>query len=268
MLTSKTLAAVVTAGVSMAVTLCSADRALAQQAEANQPSWAEQRVGQVAQEYPAARIRVTGRQRNVERQAELMVDAANRNPDAFLRNYGNAPYAQDMVDWLDDHPDAPRAQAVQQFASQITQARVQGARVSDHLNSPDSNRVGVDISVPVGDASLQNQVQSRLQQQGARVNRHEETGDHWHLSVSRRQGSAAGDTNAAPVSAVERVQAATGTGPDACYTNSAFSSRVIMDDNAPRSRTTPVRTQRTSELSPVSRRQPGTQSGTAALRMP
>jgi hypothetical protein len=191
--------------------------------------WADDRVGTVQREFPNANIRVTGRERTERRQAELMYDRARANREDLLNTYRNAGYAQQMDQWLRNNPNATREQAVSQFESYINQARRQGARVSNHLPSPNGNVVARDISIPSGGAGVQRQVEQRINELGGSVLREDAapTGPHWHVQFNRNAGQPA----------------------------STSGGQLIFDENAPR-----------VDSSSVKPRQSGESAATASLR--
>jgi hypothetical protein len=128
--------------------------------------------------FPDVDFNVTSGQRTVAEQAGLMLNQALNNPSGLLSTYGNANYAQDMVNYLVDNPvtdDASRAAALDYFTNRVQQARDAGQRVSDHLD--DNAR---DISVP---QSHQTDIMCVLQAIGARLITNEPGNEpHWHIS--------------------------------------------------------------------------------------
>ena len=135
-------------------------------------------VATVQREFPHAHIRITGRGRTVQRQAELMADRRLRNRQQFLGTYHPAPHITEMDQWVSNHPQATQADTVTAFVDIISRARGNGAVVSNHL----SDRAR-DISIPVGNDQVRHQVRNRLQQLGGHVlDEHDAVGGpHWHV---------------------------------------------------------------------------------------
>lgn len=135
-------------------------------------------IAEIQQQFPAAAIRITGRGRTVERQAELMAQRRRENRHQFLRTYRPAAHITEMDHWVTAHPHASEADAVAAFVEIINRARHRGAVVSNHLS--DHAR---DISIPVGHPQYRNQVRHRLEQLGAHViDEHDAVGGpHWHV---------------------------------------------------------------------------------------
>lgn len=138
----------------------------------------EQLIAQVAREFPAAHLRITGRGRSVRRQAELMAARLKANRQQFLRTYRPAPHITAMDDWGSAHPDASIAETSAAFEQIISAALQLGAVVSNHLT--DRSR---DIGIPSGGRSTQRLVKLRLQELGAHVidERDAVGGPHWHV---------------------------------------------------------------------------------------
>jgi hypothetical protein len=212
----------------LVLSLAGGSAAFGQQPAGN---WVDQRMSAAQQAHPQANLRVTGRGRTPQRQAELMYDRVQGNREDFLRTYPrNAPYVQQMDQYVQQHPNASRPEAVSQFTQYINEARQQGYRVSNHLPSADGNRVARDVSVPQGGPAVQNQVEQTFNQLGCTVLRegNAATGAHWHVDCNRNAGQ----------QAPSRPQT------------------LIMDDNAPRN-STPMT---------IAPRQNGQSAPTAALR--
>jgi hypothetical protein len=135
-------------------------------------------IGNVQREFPFAAIRITGRGRTVERQAELMAQRRRGNRNQFLSTYRPAAHITEMDRWVTAHPPASEAETVAAFVEIIDRARGNGAVVSNHL----SDRAR-DISIPVGNAQYRNQVRQHLERLGAHVlDEHDATtGAHWHV---------------------------------------------------------------------------------------
>jgi len=129
-------------------------------------------------EHPRAHIRITGRGRTVERQAELMSERRIQNRHQFLHTYLAAPHITEMDQWVTNHPHAKSDEAVAAFVEIINRARRNGAVVSNHLS--DHAR---DISIPLGDHHYRTQVRNRLQELGAHVIDEGDAvgGPHWHI---------------------------------------------------------------------------------------
>lgn len=135
-------------------------------------------ISTIQQEFPDAHIRVTGRGRTVQRQAELMAARRLGNRAQFLRVYLPATHITEMDNWVTAHANATPAETSAAFAEIITRAQARGATVSNHLT--DRAR---DISIPMGSHVTQHEVRNRLQQLGAHVidERDAVGGAHWHV---------------------------------------------------------------------------------------
>jgi hypothetical protein len=135
-------------------------------------------VTTIQREFPGAHIRITGRGRTVERQAELMAQRRIQDRHQFLRTYRAAPHITEMDQWVASHPQASEDDTVAAFVDIINRARQNGAVVSNHLS--DHAR---DVSIPAGDRHLQNQVRDRFRHLGAHVlDEHDAVGGpHWHI---------------------------------------------------------------------------------------
>jgi hypothetical protein len=132
----------------------------------------------IQREFPNAHIRITGRGRTVQRQAELMADRRRRNRHEFLHTYRAAPHITEMDQWVTNHPQASQQETATAFVEIINRARRNGAVVSNHL----SDRAR-DISIPVGDHHLRDRVRARLRELGAHVIDEADAvgGPHWHI---------------------------------------------------------------------------------------
>jgi hypothetical protein len=135
-------------------------------------------IATVQREFPHLAIRVTGRRRTVERQAELMVQRRRQNRTQFLRTYLPAHHITEMDEWVSAHPRATEAETTAAFVDIISRARRNGAVVSNHLS--DHAR---DISIPHGIPQVRHQVRRRLEELGAHViDEHDAVGGpHWHV---------------------------------------------------------------------------------------
>jgi hypothetical protein len=135
-------------------------------------------VARIQHDFPNAHIRITGRGRTVQRQAELMEERRVANRSQFLHVYLPARHITEMDTWVTNHPDASEDDTVAAFVDIINRARQRGAVVSNHL----SDRAR-DISIPQGGRDFRNQIRSRFQQLGAHViDEHGATGGpHWHI---------------------------------------------------------------------------------------
>ena len=118
----------------------------------------------VQQEFPNARIRVTGRGRTVARQAELMAQRRRGDRAQFLGTYVPAPHITEMDTWVTAHPHATEQETTTAFTEIINRARRNGAVVSNHL----SDRAR-DISIPRGSREVQQRVRARLRELGGHV---------------------------------------------------------------------------------------------------
>jgi len=135
-------------------------------------------VGTIQTEFPQTHIRVTGRGRTVQRQAELMAERRLQNRHQFLHTYRPAHHITEMDHWVTHHPHASQDETVAAFVEIINRARQRGAVVSNHLS--DHAR---DISIPHGDHRVRSQVRVRLRELGAHVlDEHDAVGGpHWHV---------------------------------------------------------------------------------------
>lgn len=135
-------------------------------------------IARIQAEFPHAGIRITGRGRTVQRQAELMAQRRMQNRRQFLHTYRPARHITEMDQWVTAHPRASEAEVVAAFVEIINRAVRNGAVVSNHLS--DHAR---DISIPVGTQAVRNQVRHRLQELGAHViDEHDAVGGpHWHI---------------------------------------------------------------------------------------
>lgn len=135
-------------------------------------------IATIQQEFPHSLIRITGRGRTVQRQAELMAQRRRQNQAQFLRTYRPARHITEMDNWVTTHPHATEAETTTAFTEIINRARQGGATVSNHL----SDRAR-DISIPHGTPQVQHQVRARLQELGAHVidERDAVGGPHWHV---------------------------------------------------------------------------------------
>jgi len=133
---------------------------------------------QIQREFPHAGVRITGRGRTVQRQAELMAQRRRANRHQFLGVYRPAPHITEMDHWVTGHPNASTAEATAAFVEIIERARARGAMVSNHL----SDRAR-DVSIPLGGHIVQNHVRQRLRGLGAHViDEHDAVGGpHWHV---------------------------------------------------------------------------------------
>lgn len=147
-------------------------------APVQRPATLDALVAIIQREFPTAGIRITDRARTIRQQAERMVTAIRGNRTAFLGTYRAAPHITEMTQWVDANPHATQAQTVDQFEGIINRARARGAVVSDHLSD-----TALDISIPIGSAEVQGQIEARITQLGARVLREPSAGGgpHWHL---------------------------------------------------------------------------------------
>lgn len=145
---------------------------------AGRPANVDALIATVQQQFPNAAIRITGRGRTVQRQAELMMERRLQNRTQFLRVYRPAPHITEMDQWVAAHPHATRQETTAAFVDIINRARARGAVVSNHL----SDRAR-DISIPHGGATTQQQVRHRLQELGGHViDEHDAVGGaHWHV---------------------------------------------------------------------------------------
>jgi hypothetical protein len=138
----------------------------------------DQIIATVQQEFPHAGIRITGRARTIQRQAELMAQRRIADRRQFLRTYRHTQHITEMDHWVTRHPRASEQETVAEFVQIIQRARRRGATVSNHLS--DDAR---DISIPIGGATVQNRVRARLNELGGHViDEHDAVGGaHWHV---------------------------------------------------------------------------------------
>ena len=130
------------------------------------PTNIDQLIATIQREFPAARIRITGRARTIRRQAE------------FLRTYRAAQHITEMDQWYQRNRSATMDATVDEFERIIQRARARGAVVSNHLS--DTAR---DISWPIGTPQQLNAIEARINALGARVIREPNAagGRHWHV---------------------------------------------------------------------------------------
>ncbi len=155
------------------------------QAHAARPTMRPQNIDHLIQmiqrEFPAARIRITGRGRTIRRQAELMAQRIRANRNEFLRTYRPQQHITEMDNWYTQHggrAGATLEQTVTAFELIIRRAVARGAVVSRHLS--DNAR---DISWPLGNAAQLDAIEARINELGARVIREPNAagGRHWHI---------------------------------------------------------------------------------------
>jgi hypothetical protein len=142
------------------------------------PATVDGLIAVVQREFPRAFIRITGRGRTVQRQAELMAQRRRNDRTQFLRTYRAARHITEMDNWVANHPRATEAETTAAFVEIINRARQHGALVSNHLS--DHAR---DISIPHGTPHVRQQVRARLRELGGHViDEHDAvTGPHWHV---------------------------------------------------------------------------------------
>ncbi|HAT43299.1 MAG TPA: hypothetical protein DCS87_16440 [Rheinheimera sp.] len=135
-------------------------------------------IAQVQSEYPLAKIRITGRARTTNRQAELMADRLIASKDEFLSVYANRPHITEMINWQSANPNATRDEMVEAFNDIIVRAISNGAVVSNHLSN-----TARDISVPRGDTEQVNEIEDRFNELGVSIIREPNApaGAHWHV---------------------------------------------------------------------------------------
>jgi hypothetical protein len=146
----------------------------------------EEIIATIQREFPDAGAGVTGGQRTVQRQAELMSHQARSDAKVLAQTYtprGETkppPYIDDMVRWVKDHPKTSDQQATAAFEDIINRARKNGYEVSRHLG--DAAR---DIHLPRGTAEQRQHIEARLRELGARVRQEPGAagGPHWHISL-------------------------------------------------------------------------------------
>ncbi len=147
-------------------------------ASAPAPATIDEAIATIQREFPEAAVRITGRARTVQRQAELMAERRVKARQQFLSTYRPAPHITEMDRWVTEHPSQPLATTTNAFEQIIRRALERGAVVSHHLS--DSAR---DISIPQGGAEVQRRVRSRLESMGCHViDEHDAVGGpHWHV---------------------------------------------------------------------------------------
>jgi hypothetical protein len=148
------------------------------QGQAARPATIDALISAVQREFPTANIRITGRGRTIERQAELMAQRRRANRAQFLHTYVAAPHITEMDHWVTSHPHATEAETTATFTEIIQRARQNGAVVSNHL----SDRAR-DISIPHGGSQVEQNVRHRLRQLGGHVINEQDAvgGPHWHV---------------------------------------------------------------------------------------
>jgi hypothetical protein len=142
------------------------------------PADVEALVRTVQRQFPEAHIRITGRGRNVHKQAELMAQRRQANRTQFLHTYKSAQHITEMDQWVTAHPNATTEEATTAFENIINRALQRGAAVSNHL----SDRAR-DVSIPSGGPNVQRQVRDFIKDLGGRVlDEHDAVGGpHWHV---------------------------------------------------------------------------------------
>ena len=142
------------------------------------PTNIDQLIATIQREFPAARIRITGRARTIRRQAELMAQRLRATRHEFLRTYRAAQHITEMDQWYQRNRSATMDATVDEFERIIQRARARGAVVSNHLS--DTAR---DISWPIGTPQQLNAIEARINALGARVIREPNAagGRHWHV---------------------------------------------------------------------------------------
>ena len=135
-------------------------------------------TARVQHEFPDAHIRITGRGRTVQRQAELMSQRRRGDRHQFLRTYLPARHITEMDTWVTAHPTASEAETTSAFVEIINRARQNGAVVSNHLT--DRAR---DVSIPLGNHLTRDHVRRRIRELGGHViDEHDAVGGaHWHI---------------------------------------------------------------------------------------
>ena len=135
-------------------------------------------IRMIQTEFPHAGIRVTGGNRTVERQAQLMAQRRMRNAAQFRQVYRPAAHIAEMDNWVTTHPRATEAETVTAFTDTINRAVANGAVVTNHFG----NRAR-DISVPTGTVAVHQLIRNRILALGGHViDEHDATGGpHWHV---------------------------------------------------------------------------------------
>ena len=87
----------------------------------------------IQQEFPHAHVRITGRGRTVERQAELMAQRRMQNRHQFLRTYLAAPHITEMDQWVANHAHAPEEEVDEETAARLLEAEHAGTISHDEL---------------------------------------------------------------------------------------------------------------------------------------
>jgi len=86
-------------------------------------------IATIQQGFPSSRIRITGRERTVKRQAELMAERRRQNRTLFLNTYRlSARHITEMDHWVNTHPTATADEAVAAFTEIINQIREKPVR--------------------------------------------------------------------------------------------------------------------------------------------
>lgn len=142
------------------------------------PANIDQLIATIQREFPTAGIRITGRARELRRQAELMAERIRANRLEFLRTYMPAQHITEMDHWYLRNRTATVSVTVDEFERIIQRALARGARVSNHLS--DTAR---DISWPIGTNQQLDSIEARITALGASVLREPNAagGRHWHV---------------------------------------------------------------------------------------
>jgi len=138
----------------------------------------DQIIATVQQEFPHAGIRITGRARTIQRQAELMAQRRIADRRQFLRTYRHTQHVTEMDHWVTRHPRASEQETVAEFVQIIQRARRRGATVSNHLS--DDAR---DIVFQSAEQPSKTEFAPRLNELGGHViDEHDAVGGaHWHV---------------------------------------------------------------------------------------
>ena len=135
-------------------------------------------ITKLAEEFPIADIRTSGKSRTVRKQAQLMAERRRANRTQFLAVYAKRPHIQMMDEWVCQKPLATNKETVDAFETIITEAISAGATVSNHLSG-----YAADIRVPKGSHAERSAVANRIRELGGHVIDEGDAvdGAHWHI---------------------------------------------------------------------------------------
>ena len=76
------------------------------------PATIDELIGTIAQEFPDAGIRITGRARTIRSQAPLMAERIRANRAEFMGTYAHRAHILEMDRWVTNNRNATLAQTV------------------------------------------------------------------------------------------------------------------------------------------------------------